>query len=267
MFCLCLRLLLCLSVSGCLCICLCRCPCVYLTALLSVPLSLRLSLCTQRPHREMARTMFYPPPSCVFTGLCGFPPFRRAVVILNALAVIVGRSQTFSVQASFETGNPPERVPIRSQNGAATPAGGPVETSWTPVGCLWSLWGCLGLLRGSLGEVPGHPEGALESVSRCSEDTSGDLFRAQRRKHSFLENRAPAYTGAWILRSGGLQNEAGIGSGRLPWAAMTRARHPAPSRNPTEPSGPLPGRLGRPVLQCHGPLPDRRPQGPLSSMV
>ena len=63
----------------------------------------------------------------------------RAVVILNALAVMVGRSQTFSIQASFETGNPPERVPIRSQNGAATPAGGPVEMSWS--------WGCPRTLR------------------------------------------------------------------------------------------------------------------------
>ena len=133
----------------------------------------------------------------------------RAVVILNALAVIVGRSQTFSVQASFETGNPPKRVPIRSQNGAATPAGGPVETSWTPVGCLWSLWGCLGLLRGSPGDAPGRSEGPLGSVSRCSEDTSGDLFRAQRRKDRFFENRAPACTGAWILRSRDVQNEAG----------------------------------------------------------
>ena len=187
--------------------------------------------------------MFYPPPSCVF-----------AVVILNALAVVVGRSPTFSVQASFETSNPPKRVPIRSRNGAATPAGGPSETSWTPVGCLWRLWGCLGLLRGSLRKVPGRSEGSLESVSRCSEDTSGDLFRAQRRKSSFFENRAPAYTGAWILRSGGLQNEAGIGSGRLPWAAMTRARHPAPSKSPPEslriPPGTPPGAGSYAMARC-----------------
>ena len=133
----------------------------------------------------------------------------RAVVILNALAVIVGRSQTFSAQASFQTGNPPERVPRRSQNGAATPAGGPVETSWTPVGCLWSLWGRLGLLRGSPGDAPGRSEGPLGSVLSCSEDTSGDLFRAQRRKDRFFENRAPACTEAWILRSRDVQNEAG----------------------------------------------------------
>ena len=196
--------------------------------------------------------MFYLPPSCVFTGLCGFPPFRRAVVILNALAVVVGRSPTFSIQASFETGNAPERAPIRSRNGAATPAGGPAETSWTPVGRLWNLWGRLGPLRGSFGDASGRSEGRLGSVSRCSEDASGDLFRIQRRKNSFLENRAPAYTGAWILRSGGLQNEAGIGSGRLPWAAMTRARHPAPSRRHPErlrdpPGGRFPRRDSLPV--------------------
>ena len=106
----------------------------------------------------------------------------RAVVILNALAVIVGRSQTFSVQASFETGNPPERVPRRSRNGAATPAGGPVETSWTSVGCLWSLWGCLGLLRGSPGYAPGPSEGRLGSVLRCSENTSGNPFSSSASK-------------------------------------------------------------------------------------
>ena len=126
-----------------------------------------------------------PPP--VFSLACVVsPPFRRAVVILNALAVVVGRSPTFSVQASFETGNAPERAPIRSRNGAATPAGGPVETSWTPVGCLWSLWGCLGLLRGSPGDAPGRSERALGSVLSCSEGTSGDLFRVQRRKNSFF---------------------------------------------------------------------------------
>ena len=115
--------------------------------------------------------MFYLPPSCVFTGLCGFPPFRRAVVILNALAVVVGRSPTFSIQASFETGNAPERVPIRSRNGAATPAGGPVETSWTPVSRLWNLWGRLGPLRRSFGDIRsgfGTPPGAGSyAVARC----------------------------------------------------------------------------------------------------
>ena len=58
--------------------------------------------------------MFYLPPSCVFTGLCGFPAFRRAVVILNALAVVVGTFPTFSVSASFETDNSPKRAPIWS---------------------------------------------------------------------------------------------------------------------------------------------------------
>ena len=153
--------------------------------------------------------MFYLPPSCVFTALCGFRPFRRAVVILNALAVVVGRSPTFSVQASFETGNAPKRAPIRSRNGAATPAGGPAETSWTPVGRLWNLWGRLGPLRGSFGDASGRSEGRLGSVSRCSEDASGDLFRIQRRKICFFENRAPACTGAWILRLRDVQNEAG----------------------------------------------------------
>ena len=189
--------------------------------------------------------MFYLPPSCVFTGLCGFPPFRRAVVVLNA------RSRweipTFSVQASFETGNAPKRIPIRSRNGAATPARGPAETSWTPVGRLWNLWGRLGPLRGSFGDASGRSEGTLGSVSRCSEDASGDLFRIQRRKNSFLENRAPAYTGAWILRSGGLQNEAGIGSGRLPLAATTRARHLPPSEGaPESLRDPLRGGPGTP---------------------
>ena len=207
--------------------------------------------------------MFYLPPSCVFTGLCGFPPFRRAVVILNALAVVVGRSPTFSVQASFETGNPPKRVPIRSQNGAAKPAGGPAETSWTPVGRLWNLWGRLGPLRGSFGDASGRSEGRLGSVSRCSEDASGDLFRIQRREIGFLENRAPAYTGAWILRSGGVQNEAGTGSGRLPWATTTRARHLPPSEG-------APGSLRTPPGEARGPPGCRhqlfpgawKPQGP-----
>ena len=110
----------------------------------------------------------------------------RAIVILIALAVIVGRSQTFSVQASFETGNPPKRVPVRSQNGAATPAGGPVETSWTPVGCLWSLWGCLGLPRGNPGDAPGRSEGPVGSVLRCSRHFWRPFSSSASKKHFFL---------------------------------------------------------------------------------
>ena len=154
MFCLCLRLLLCLSVSGCLCICLCRCPCVYLTALLSVPLSLPLSLSVTVPAPVSAHAAaapgdgtyhVLPAPLLCFHWPVWFPPFSTCRRHPECPRRSRWEIPTFSVQASFETGNAPKRVPIRSRNGAATPARGPAETSWTPVGRLWNLWGRLGL--------------------------------------------------------------------------------------------------------------------------
>ena len=76
-------------------------------------------------------------------------------------------------------------------------------------------WGCSGGVSGR----------SLERFEVLRGHFRRPFSSSAAKKSSFFENRAPAYTGAWILRSGGVQNEAGIGSGRLPWATTTRARH------------------------------------------
>ena len=135
--------------------------------------------------------MFYLPPSCVFTGLCGFPPFRRAVVILNALAVVVGRSRHSPYKRPLRPAMPrkglqygaemePPRLPeaLRRRPGRQSAAFG---TS----GGAWALYG----------EVSGTPPGAPRDASGAFRGAPRTLletfFEFSAEKTAFLKIELP----------------------------------------------------------------------------
>ena len=200
MFCLCLRLLLCLSVSGCLCICLCRCPCVYLTALLSVPLSLPLSLSVTVPAPVSAHAAatpgdgtyhVLPAPLLCFHRPVWFPPFSTCRRHPECPRRSRWEIPTFSVQASFETGNGPKRV----QYGAEMEPPRLPETLRRRPGRQSAVFGICGGAWALYGEVSGTPPGAPRDASGAFRGAPRTLletfFEFSAEKTAFLKIELP----------------------------------------------------------------------------